>query len=549
MTLKKSPLPIGGWLICMIAFLTVPAVAPAYDPLNPDDTGTIQKALREQAKAYLDSKPEKLAEMNKAVGEGVAVTLDPSKIEFTLKKDEAVITWIGESAKPLTEEQKNKWSAEVAKLVQAFTGQVPNKDKMVIFPQAEWDKLVAQKNAEGKANPFVYLVVEKPKMPEVAKEPKPKTPEVTKEPTPKTPEVAKVFSEYAVTYLAGHPLYVGEISKKVGEQITLDPTKATYRMLAGPSGLDPVIRWPYHSAKSLSPKQTETLRKELKGLVQKITGNHPTKSQFFSQDQWNALLAQEKESETPNPKRLNPFDFPAITDNGGDGDPITYRPQTYRVDEGWYLPGFGYVPPWPHTLPRHTGSERFMGYLTETGLHSPFLDALDAGQVRWFYPPHYRATTTATAPVMQTPINVLPSPIPPVKPEDRPAIPAELTGRDAASLRTEGTRLLKGNRPVRALSVLTAATERDTDDVAAWYLRAVAERELGQMEQATESARRAQALELLGRDDSVTVARALENVQGPSRKFITEAAASLTVAEARVIVAKPILTGLAAKTK
>ncbi len=259
-------------------------------------------------------------------------------------------------------------------------------------------------------------------------------------------------------------------------------------------------------------------------------------------------------------------------------------PPTTDESNGWYLPGFGYLPPWPHTLPRVKASERYMGYLVPSRggygipnnappggwsvpvtinsatvwyyvprhLESPFLDAIDAHRLRWTYPPNWRpAQQPVAGQQVQQPVIVpaatLPSPFPAVRPEDRPAIPAELTGRDAATLRGEGTRLLKADHPARALAVLTAATEQDADDAAAWALRAVAEWALGHADQATASARRAAALELTGHADAATVAKALETVQGPARQFLTTVGAALTMADAQALLARPALTGLAAK--
>ncbi len=262
-------------------------------------------------------------------------------------------------------------------------------------------------------------------------------------------------------------------------------------------------------------------------------------------------------------------------------------PPTTDESNGWYLPGFGYLPPWPHTLPRVKASERYMGYLVPSRggygipnnappggwsvpvpitpattwyyvprhLESPFLDAIDAHRLRWTYPPNWRpsqqpvAAPQAQPPVIvpAVPAGVVPAPWPAYQPDARPAIPAELMKRDAATLRGEGTRLLKADHPARALAVLTAATERDADDAAAWALRAVAEWALGHADHAAASARRAAALELTGHDDAPTVAKALETVQGPARQFLTTVGAALTMADAQALLARPALTGLAAK--
>lgn len=280
--------------------------------------------------------------------------------------------------------------------------------------------------------------------------------------------------------------------------------------------------------------------------------------------------------------------YPTYTPAPVYNDPVGVFAVAESTDhsQGWYLPGFGYVPPWPHTLPRVKASERYMGYLVPSRggygipnnappggwnvpvvvtpatqwywvprhLESPFLDAIAAGRLRWTYPPNWRppqapAGQQAQYPVIApaVPTETLPSPFPEIPPAARPAVPAELSKRDVAALRGEAASLLKANRADRALPLLTAATERDADDAAAWSLRAVAELEVGNVEAATDSARRAQALELMGQADAATVAKALETVQGPARQFLKLSGEKMTLADAHALLAKPAVTGLVAK--
>jgi hypothetical protein len=90
-----------------------------------------------------------------------------------------------------------------------------------------------------------------------------------------------------------------------------------------------------------------------------------------------------------------------------------------------------------------------------------------------------------------------------------------------------------------ARKALIAAVERDRNDTAAWYFKALAERELGHMTAANESAQRGAALEMVnGRGPLLSLA--LERVQGETRFFLRRAGADLTLAKAQEIAAAPV---------
>jgi hypothetical protein len=71
-----------------------------------------------------------------------------------------------------------------------------------------------------------------------------------------------------------------------------------------------------------------------------------------------------------------------------------------------------------------------------------------------------------------------------------------------------------------ALALLIRATELDAQDARYWYFRALAERALGLMRMAKDSARRAEALRILHRPDETEIGLALERVQGAERRFL-----------------------------
>jgi hypothetical protein len=74
-----------------------------------------------------------------------------------------------------------------------------------------------------------------------------------------------------------------------------------------------------------------------------------------------------------------------------------------------------------------------------------------------------------------------------------------------------------------ALALLIRATELNPQDARYWYFRALAERALGEMEMAKDSARRAAAWKVLRRPDETEIGLALERVQGAERRFLNEA--------------------------
>ncbi len=92
-----------------------------------------------------------------------------------------------------------------------------------------------------------------------------------------------------------------------------------------------------------------------------------------------------------------------------------------------------------------------------------------------------------------------------------------------------------------ALALLIRATELDAQDARYWYFRALAERALGQMRMAKDSARRAAALRILHRPDETEIGLALERVQGAERRFLNEAAGELLTPDiASQIVRAPV---------
>jgi hypothetical protein len=82
-----------------------------------------------------------------------------------------------------------------------------------------------------------------------------------------------------------------------------------------------------------------------------------------------------------------------------------------------------------------------------------------------------------------------------------------------------------------ALALLIRATELNPQDARYWYFRALAERALGEMEMARDSARRAAALKVLHRPDETEIGLALERVQGAERRFLNEAIGELLTPE------------------
>jgi len=81
------------------------------------------------------------------------------------------------------------------------------------------------------------------------------------------------------------------------------------------------------------------------------------------------------------------------------------------------------------------------------------------------------------------------------------------------------------------LALLIRATELNPQDARYWYFRALAERALGEMEMARDSARRAAALKVLHRPDETEIGLALERVQGAERRFLNEAIGELLTPE------------------
>lgn len=116
---------------------------------------------------------------------------------------------------------------------------------------------------------------------------------------------------------------------------------------------------------------------------------------------------------------------------------------------------------------------------------------------------------------------------------------ADLAG-DADTLYGRGRRRYLDGRPTEAVAILKAAIRKNADDARMWYFLALSEKSLGLTDDATESARRGQAVEVVnGRDDRVV--GSLEAIQGETRVFLrTQREARMTREEARAIVARPL---------
>ena len=138
-------------------------------------------------------------------------------------------------------------------------------------------------------------------------------------------------------------------------------------------------------------------------------------------------------------------------------------------------------------------------------------------------------------------VELNPQPLPPrediLRNEPRPITPE----RSAESLVQEGARFYWHGNAATALKLISAAIERDPQDAAAWYFKALAERSLGKLDQANESALRGAALETINRALSSQVGVALERVQGEERQFLRSAMTpDLTYDKARQIAMAPV---------
>lgn len=112
--------------------------------------------------------------------------------------------------------------------------------------------------------------------------------------------------------------------------------------------------------------------------------------------------------------------------------------------------------------------------------------------------------------------------------------------RSADSLYLEGYDLYFKGDARGAQKLLSASAAREATDARVWYIKALAERQLGDVAAAQESARRGAALELLNGAKKPFIAQSLERVQGDTRRFLRGAGADLTVAKAEEIVASPV---------
>jgi len=131
---------------------------------------------------------------------------------------------------------------------------------------------------------------------------------------------------------------------------------------------------------------------------------------------------------------------------------------------------------------------------------------------------------------------------PPVQPNYVLSGTSESSGStgDADTLYGRGRNRYLEGRPAEAVAILKAAIRKNADDARMWYFLALSEKSLGLTDDATESARRGQAVEVVnGRDDRV--ANSLEMVQGETRTFLrTQREARMTRDEAREIVSRPL---------
>jgi hypothetical protein len=149
----------------------------------------------------------------------------------------------------------------------------------------------------------------------------------------------------------------------------------------------------------------------------------------------------------------------------------------------------------------------------------------------------YRLEVT---PLPPTPGGVAPKVVP------KPITPM----RTSASLYQEAVSLYWHGDSAAALERFSAAVERDSQDAATWYYKALTERSLGKLTEAKESARRGAALETLNRTANSQVGLALERVQGPDRKFLRSAmTADLTYEKALAIASAPVKSGKSVATK
>lgn len=510
--MKRFVVSVHTAIMCGFALMILPAPSHALDPLNPKDTQAIQQGLRTNAQKYLSSKPNPLESIAANLG-GVSIALDPTKLDFKLDeaKKEVSFTWPYVADRPLNSVQQTKLRMLMRNLIEAIAGQIRDQENKVIFSQAEWESILAQEKTAGKQDPFAFTPI-----------------------TLAPPEMVKVFRDYAASYLAREPKIADQLSQAVGTKITLETAKSVVKRFNKNDAVIYQIVWPYTSNQELNSSQRQLLYQNMKALVEKITGNHPTqKNQFFNQDEWNQVLAQELASAKPNSQVSNPFVFNRLTIEESNQD--FYPQQSVRLleNEGWILPGFGYIPPWPHTLPRTKSSERFMGYLGVNGMYSPYLDALDQRQIQRINQYRNESFTGYNLPYNNGEINQSSS----RETDENSVVTTEqLKGRDVQHLNAEGASLLKHDRPKKALSMMQETSKLFPNNTTTWYLRAVAEWELGQKQAATTSARYAHALELTGEGDSASTAKTLESVQGPSRRFLLAASESLTLQEAKEIV-------------
>jgi hypothetical protein len=142
-----------------------------------------------------------------------------------------------------------------------------------------------------------------------------------------------------------------------------------------------------------------------------------------------------------------------------------------------------------------------------------------------------------------------PQPLPPGAPPEIRRVKPITPERTSASLFQEAVSFYWSGDAATTINLLSAAAERDSQDAAVWYFKALAEKSAGDAAAAKESARRGAACELLNHSALAQIGQALERVQGDDRRFLRSMSADLTLEKAQQIAAMPVKTKQAVATK
>ena len=165
----------------------------------------------------------------------------------------------------------------------------------------------------------------------------------------------------------------------------------------------------------------------------------------------------------------------------------------------------------------------------------------------WNYALGYYLPTNPYVPYR---IELNPQPLPPRKDEFRNPPRPITPERTATSLFQEGVSFYWHGDAATALDLIMTAVERDPQDAAAWYFKALTERSLGRLTEAKESVLRGAALETLNRPATSPLGVTLERVQGPDRQFLRSAmTADLTYEKAQEIASAPVKSNKPVATK